>query len=92
MMKRSLILVVTLALLLGACAAVTPGTTGVVSEVNGNTISVSVAGQPTTYTFTNRSRIYATDGLETKRSSLTKGQRVMVWANGTTVERINIEG
>ena len=92
MMKRSLILVVTLALLLGACAAVTPGTTGVVTEVNGNTISVAVAGQPTTYTFTNRSRIYATDGLETKRSSLTKGQRVMVWAEGTNVERINIEG
>lgn len=92
MMKRSLILVVTLALLLGACAAVTPGTAGVVTDVNGNTVAVSVAGQPTTYTLTNRSRIYATDGLETKRSSLTKGQRVMVWANGTTVERINING
>jgi ABC-type uncharacterized transport system YnjBCD substrate-binding protein len=92
-MKRSLVLLVTLALLLGACAATAPGTTGVVTEVNGNTVSVAVAGgQPTTYTLTNRTLIYAPDGVETSHSYLSKGQRVMVWANGTNAVRVNIEG
>jgi ABC-type uncharacterized transport system YnjBCD substrate-binding protein len=91
-MKRSLILLVAFALLLGACATVTPGTKGVVAEVNGTTVSVAVAGQPTTYTLTNRTLIYAPDGVETTRSYLSKGQRVMVWADGTNAVRINIEG
>lgn len=90
-MKRSLILLVTLALFLGACASTTaPGTSGVVTEVNGNTITVATAGTPTTYTLTNRTLVYAPDGVETVRSYLTKGQRVMVWANGTNAVRINI--
>lgn len=89
-MKRSLILLVAFALLLGACATVTPGTTGVVSEVNGNSISVAVSGQPTTYALTNRTSIYGPDGLLTTRSYLAKGQRVMVWAEGTNAVRINI--
>jgi hypothetical protein len=93
-MKRSLILVVTLALLLGACATTTaPGSKGVVTEVNGNTVSVAVAGAaPTSYTLTNRTLIYSPDGVATMRSYLSKGQRVMVWANGTNAVRINIEG
>ena len=92
-MKRSLILLVTLALFLGACATTTaPGTTGVVTEVNGSTITVAASGTPTTYTLTNRTMIYAPDGIETGRSYLTKGQRVMVWSNGTNAVRINIEG
>lgn len=92
-MKRSLIVVVTLALLLGACASVAPASKGVVTEVNGNTVSVAVAGgAPTSYTLTNRTLIYAPDGVETMRAYLSKGQRVMVWANGTNAVRINIEG
>jgi hypothetical protein len=91
-MKRSLILLVTFALLLGACATVTPGTTGVIGEVNGNTISVAVAGQPTTYTLTNRTSVYGPDGTMTTRSYLAKGQRVMLWAEGTNAVRINIGG
>jgi PhoPQ-activated pathogenicity-related protein len=91
MMKRSLILLVTLALLLGACAATAPGTTGVITEVNGNTLTVAVAGQPTTYTLTNRTLVYSPDGIESLRSYLSKGQRVMVWATGTNAVRINIE-
>jgi hypothetical protein len=93
-MKRSIVLLVTLALLLtAACATVAPGTKGVVTEVNGNMVAVSVAGAaPTTYTISNRTLVYAPDGVETTRSYLTKGQRVMVWANGTDAVRINIEG
>ena len=92
-MKRSLVLLITFALLLGACAATAPGTTGVVTEVNGTTVSVAVAGgQPTTYTLTNRTLVYAPDGVETTHSFLSKGQRVMVWANGTNAVRVNIEG
>lgn len=92
-MKRSLILLVTLALLLGACATTTPGTTGVITDVSGNQISVAVAGgSPTTYTLTNRTLVYATDGGETTKSYLSKGQSVMVWANGTNATRINING
>ncbi len=92
-MKRSLVLLITLALLLGACATVAPGTSGVVTEVNGTTVSVAVnGGSPTTYTLTNRTLVYAPDGVETTKSYLTKGQRVMVWANGTNAVRVNIEG
>lgn len=92
-MKRSLILLVTLALLLGACASSTaPGTTGVVTDVNGTSVTVAVAGQPTTYALTNRTLVYSPDGIESLRSYLSKGQRVMVWANGTNAVRINIQG
>lgn len=91
-MKRSLILLVTLALLLGACATTAPGSTGVITDMNANSVTVAVAGQPTTYTLTNRTMIYAPDGVESVRSYLAKGQRVMVWADGTNAVRINIQG
>lgn len=92
-MKRSLVLLITLALLLGACATTAPGTTGVVTEVNGNTVSVDVNGSPTTYTLTNRTLVYAPDGVETTKSYLAKGQRVMVWADGSSnAIRVNING
>ncbi len=91
-MKRSLILLVTLALLLGACATIAPGTTGVVTEVKGNTLTVALAdGQSTTYTLTNRTVVYAPDGLASIKSYLSKGQRVMVWVSGPNAVRINIE-
>ncbi|MFL6245412.1 MAG: hypothetical protein ACJ74H_05275 [Thermoanaerobaculia bacterium] len=92
-MKRSLVLLITFALLLGACATTTaPGTTGVVTDINGNTVSVAVNGTPTTYTLTNRTLVYAPDGVETTRSYLSKGQRVMVWSSGTNAVRVNIIG
>jgi ABC-type Fe3+-hydroxamate transport system substrate-binding protein len=91
-MKRSLILLVTLALLLGACASTAPGKTGVVTDVNGTSVTVAVAGQPTTYTLTNRTLVYSPDGIESLRSYLSKGQRVMVWADGSNAVRINIQG
>lgn len=92
-MKRSLVLLITLALLLGACATTAPGTIGTVTEVNGNMVSVAVnGGSPTTYTLTNRTLVYAPDGVETTKSYLSKGQRVMIWANGTDAIRVNIEG
>jgi ABC-type Fe3+-hydroxamate transport system substrate-binding protein len=92
-MKRSLILLVTLALLLGACASTTtPGTTGVITDVNGTSLTVAVSGQPTTYTLTNRTQVYSPDGVGSERSYLSKGQRVMVWADGTNAVRINIQG
>lgn len=91
-MKRSLVLLVTVALLLGACATTTPPT-GVITEINGNTVTVAVAGgESATFTLTNRTLVYAPDGVETTRSYLTKGQRVMVWATGANATRVNIEG
>jgi hypothetical protein len=91
-MKRSLVVFVTFALLLAACATVAPGTSGVVTEVNGNSVIVATGGTPTTYTLTNRTLIYAPDGVETQRAYLSKGQRVQVWATGGNAVRINIEG
>jgi ABC-type glycerol-3-phosphate transport system substrate-binding protein len=92
-MKRSLILIVTLALLLGACATTAPAAKGVVTGVDGNTVSVALAdGQAATYTLTNRTLYYAPDGVETMRAYLSKGQRIMVWTTGPNAVRINIEG
>lgn len=91
-MKRSLVLVVALSLLLAACASVTaPGTTGVVTELTPTSITVSTNGQATTYTTTNRTNVYSVDGGLTQRNALSTGQRVMVWADGTAISRINIE-
>ena len=41
---------------------------------------------------TNRTLVYAPDGVETTKSYLSKGQRVMVWANGSNAIRVNING
>lgn len=92
-MKRSLILLVTLALLLAACSSVVaPGKTGVVTEVNGKTVTVAHAdGQSSTYTLTNRTVVYAPDGIASVKAYLSKGQRVMVWVTGPNAVRINIE-
>lgn len=91
-MKRSLALIAALSLILAACASVTaPGTTGVVTELTPSSVTVSAAGQATTYTTSNRTNIYAVDGNLTSRSALAQGQRVTVWTEGTNVVRINIE-
>lgn len=93
-MKRSFVVLVTLvvALSLVACTTVTsPGTSGVVTKVEGNQVTVSNAGTETTYTVSNTTNIYAPDGVLTQRSYLSEGQRVMVWSNGTTASRINVQ-
>lgn len=87
-MKRSLVLLVTLALFLAACSTVSqPTTTGVVTAVNGDTITVGSQ----TYTLDRTTSIYAADGNQLRRSFLTNGQTVMIWANGNKAVRINVE-
>jgi hypothetical protein len=91
-MKRSLIVLVTFALVLSACATMAPGTPGVVTQVEGNSVTIAAAGgQSTTYTLGNATAIYTPDGGSAQRSFLSQGQRVLVWANGTNAVRINIE-
>jgi len=92
-MKRTLVALATLALLLTVACATTsaPTTTGLVTSVDGSTITVAANGTPATYTLTRSTNIYAADGVMTKRSYLTQGQRVQVWANGDKAVRINIE-
>jgi hypothetical protein len=93
-MKRSaLVLLVTFALLLTACASATaPGSTGVITAVNGNQITVAApnGGAATTYTLGNKTLIFSSEGLPAQRSFLSEGQRVMVWANGDVAVRINV--
>lgn len=91
-MKRTLVVLATLAVLLtAACATTTPPTTvGLVTAVDGSSITVAANGAPVTYNITRSTNIYAADGVMTKRSYLTEGQRVHVWANGNQAVRINI--
>ena len=92
-MKRTLVVLATLAVLLTvACATTSPATaTGLVTAVDGSSITVTANGAPATYAITRSTNIYAADGVLTKRSYLTQGQRVQVWANGNQAVRINIE-
>lgn len=91
-MKRSLVVLVALSLLLAACAVTAPGTPGVITQVNGTTVTVSGnGGQTTTYTLNRNTNIYNPNGNITTRSYLTSGQKVLVWANGDSAVRINIE-
>jgi hypothetical protein len=94
-MKRNLIVLSALVLLItAACASVTaPGTTGVVTEVGDNTVTVAGAnGQTTTYTLTSSTYVYNATGSRANKMLLTNGQRVMVWSKAdNTAVRINIE-
>lgn len=93
-MKRSLVLLVTLALLTTACAtSFAPTTTGVVTNVENGKLTVANAnGDGTsTYAIDYKTQVYSPDGSSSQRAYLTKGQRVMVWANGDKAVRINIE-
>ncbi len=91
-MKRTLLFVLALALFLSACATTTaPGTAGVITAVDANTVTVSNGGTNTTYTLTRNTSIYSPDGTLSQRAYLTSGQRVLVWADGTNAVRINIE-
>ena len=93
MKRTALVLLVLSALVLSACASTTaPGTTGVITAVNGNTITVTPGngGFPTTYTLVNKTLIYSGEGLPAQRSFLSEGQRVMVWSTGNVATRINV--
>ncbi len=79
-------------LVAAACSVAAPGTTGVVTAVEGNTVTVAGAnGQTMTYTLTNSTAIYNAQGSRATSLFLTNGQRVMVWANGDNAVRINVE-
>lgn len=93
-MKRTLVALTMLVLLLGAACASTsaPTATGVITAVDGSTITVAApaGAAPVTYTMTRSTNVYAADGVLAQRSYLASGQRVQVWANGTSAVRINI--
>lgn len=92
-MKRTLVLLVALSLLVAACASTSaPTTSGVITAVNGNTVTVAgPAGDgSSTYTLTYRTNVYSPDGVLSTKSYLTPGQKVLVWADGTNAVRINI--
>ena len=93
-MKRNLIVLSALVLLISAaCASVTaPGTSGVVTAVGDNTVTIADAsGQATTYTLTSSTYVYNANGSRATQSFLTNGQRVMVWSKAdNTAVRINI--
>ena len=94
-MKRNLIVLSALVLLISAaCASVTaPGTTGVVTEVGDNTVTISNGnGQTTTYTLTSSTYVYNANGSRANQRFLSSGQRVMVWSKAdNTAVRINVE-
>ena len=92
-MKRTLVLLVALSLLVAACATTSsPTATGVITSVDGATVTVAgpLGDGSTTYTITRSTNIYSPDGVLSQRSYLTPGQRVLVWADGTKAVRINI--
>jgi ABC-type Fe3+-hydroxamate transport system substrate-binding protein len=98
MIKRtSLILLVLSSLVLAACAttAAAPNVTGVISRIDGNTVTVTPAngGEPVTVTLTWGTRVFQPNGLEADGTSvLAVGHPVQVWlANGTqNAARIHI--
>lgn len=92
-MKRTLVLLIALSLLVAACATTTaPAATGVITAVDGSTITVAGPNGDgsTTYTLTRSTNVYAPDGVLSQRAYLTPGQRVLVWADGTNAVRINV--
>ena len=79
---------------LSLSASVTaPGTSGVVTAVDGNTVTVAGAnGQTTTYTLTSSTYVYNAAGSRANKMLLSNGQRVMVWSTAdNTAVRINVE-
>jgi hypothetical protein len=97
-MKRILLaLLVLSSLLLAACATTpaTPDVRGVISSIEGNTVSVipTDGGQPTTVTVGWGTRVFLPNGLEAEGAGvLAVGNPVHVWlATGTqNATRINI--
>ena len=93
-MKRNLIgLSLIVLIVAAACSVTTPGTTGVVTAVGDNTVTIAGAnGQTTTYTLTSSTYVYNATGARSNQKFLSSGQRVMVWSKGeNTAVRINVE-
>jgi hypothetical protein len=93
-MKRSLIALSILVLFItAACASTGAGaaTTGVVTAVGDNTVTVESNGQSTTYNLTSSTYVYNSLGARAKKSFITNGQRVRVVANGQDIVTISIE-
>jgi hypothetical protein len=93
-MKRNLIVLSLLVLIVAAaCSVTTPGTTGTVTAVGDNTVTIAGAnGQTTTYTLTSSTYVYNAAGSRANKMFLASGQRVMVWSKGdNTAVRINVE-
>ncbi|MDQ3281965.1 MAG: hypothetical protein M3Q69_11195 [Acidobacteriota bacterium] len=92
-MKRSVIALSLLVLLIAtACASVTaPGTRGVITAVEGNSVTITSNGTATTYTLTNGSQIYSPSGSTASRLLLQNGQSVMVWSRANNeIVRLNV--
>jgi hypothetical protein len=96
-MKRILLaLLVLSSLLLAACAttATAPNVSGVITKIDGNTVTVAAeGGTESTVTVGYSTRVFHPNGLEaTGKSVLAVGQPVKVWlATGTqNASRINI--
>jgi hypothetical protein len=91
-MKRSLIALSLLVLLVTvACATSAPATTGVITAVGDNTVTVAANGQTMTYNLTSSTFVYTPSGARAKQAFLTNGQRVSVVAKGQEAVTINIE-
>lgn len=81
-MKRSVIAVSLLVLFVAAaCATSAPATTGVITAVGDNTITISSNGQTTTYNLTSSTYVYNSQGARARRAFLANGQVVKVVAN-----------
>ncbi|HYK00938.1 MAG TPA: hypothetical protein VE974_04225 [Thermoanaerobaculia bacterium] len=93
-MKRSLIALSVLVLLVTAACASTgtaAATSGVITAVGDNTVTVDANGQATTYNLTSSTYVYNSLGARAKKSFLSNGQRVRVVANGQEAVTISIE-
>jgi hypothetical protein len=93
-MKRSVIALSLLVLLVTvACASTGAGapTSGVITAVGDNTVTLAANGQTMTYNLTSSTYVYNAQGARAKRSFLTNGQRVRVVANGQEAVTISIE-
>jgi hypothetical protein len=93
-MKRSVVALSLLVLLITVACASTgsgPATSGVITAVGDNTVTVASNGQSTTYNLTSSTYVYTPMGARAKKSLLTSGQRVKVVANGQEAVTISIE-
>ena len=94
-MKRNLIAVSLLLVLvsLAACSSMGTGagTSGVITAVEGNTVTISSNGQSMTYNLTSSTYVYNSQGARARQAFLSTGQRVRVVANGQQAVTISVE-
>lgn len=97
-MKRALIFALLLLTVVAAACATTPtkaaDVSGLVSAVDGDTITVTptAGGQPVTVTLARSTTITWPTGVPAEHSDIVKGHTVNVWlaANSQTASRVNI--